>query len=149
VNIVKNTVQHGHGETAPREAGLLPWSEIAVDMIDPWTLEISDRTEKFSALTIIYFVMNIPLMSDLTLVQQNRQRLTDQRLIESNCKRFAYDYQPNQEVLKLEYKPDKLTPHVTGLYRITSLHTNGTITIQLTPHTRQGISIRNVKLFLQ
>jgi hypothetical protein len=92
-------------------------------------------------------VMNIPLMSDLMLVQQNQQRLIDQHLIESNHKRFVYDYPPNQEVLKLEYKPDKLAPHVTGLYQITSVYTNRTITIQLTPHTRQQISIQNVKSF--
>jgi hypothetical protein len=70
-------------------------------------------------------VKNIPLMFDLTLIQQNRQRLIDQRLIESNWKRFAYDYQPNQEVLKLEYKPDKLAPSATGPYWITSVHTGG------------------------
>jgi RNase H-like domain found in reverse transcriptase/Integrase zinc binding domain len=52
-------VQRGHGETAPQEAGLLPWSEVAVDMIGPWTLEVSDRTEKFSALTIIDLVTNL------------------------------------------------------------------------------------------
>jgi transposase InsO family protein len=52
-------VQRGHGETAPREAGLLPWSEIAVDMIGPWTVEVSNRTEKFSALTIIRLVTNL------------------------------------------------------------------------------------------
>jgi hypothetical protein len=61
-------------------------------------------------------VMNIPLMS------------IDHCLIESNHKQFSYDNQPNQEVLKLEYKPDKLTPHAAGLYQITSVHTNGTIT---------------------
>jgi hypothetical protein len=37
-------------------------------------------------------VMNIPMMLDLTLVQQNRQRLIDQRLIKSNRKCFSYDY---------------------------------------------------------
>jgi hypothetical protein len=94
-------------------------------------------------------VMYIPLMSDLMLIQQNRQQLIDHCLIESNRKRFSYDYQPNQEVLKLEYKPDKLTPCVTGLYWITSVYTNGTITIQLTPHTRQRISICNVKPFVR
>jgi hypothetical protein len=52
-------VQRGHGETAPREAGLLPWSEVDVDMIGPWTLEVGDRTEKFSALTIIDLVTNL------------------------------------------------------------------------------------------
>jgi transposase InsO family protein len=52
-------VQRGHSETAPREAGLLPWSEVAVDMIGPWTLEVSDRKKKFSALTIIDLVTNL------------------------------------------------------------------------------------------
>jgi hypothetical protein len=94
-------------------------------------------------------VMNIPLMSDLMLIQRIRQQLIDHQLIESNRKQFSYDYQPNQEVLKLEYKPDKLAPCVTGPYQITSVHTNGTITIQLTAHTRQRISIRNVKLFVR
>jgi hypothetical protein len=41
------------------EAGLLPWSEIAMDMIGSWTLEVGDRTEKFSALTIINLVTNL------------------------------------------------------------------------------------------
>jgi hypothetical protein len=49
----------GHGETAPREAGLLLWSEVAMDMIGPWTIEVGDRTEKFSTLTIIDLVTNL------------------------------------------------------------------------------------------
>jgi hypothetical protein len=77
----------------------------------------------------LHYGHELPLMSDLTLVQQNQQQLIDQHLIESNCKHFACDYQ----VLKLEYKANKLAPCVTGLYWITSVHTNGTITIQLTP----------------
>jgi hypothetical protein len=82
-------------------------------------------------------VMNIPMMADLTLVQQKQQQLIDQHLIESNRNCFSYDYKMNQEVLKLEYKPDKLAPCATGPYRITDVHTNSTVTIQLTPHTRQ------------
>jgi hypothetical protein len=46
-------VHCGHGETAPREAGLLLWSEIAMDMISPQTLEVSNRNKKLNALTII------------------------------------------------------------------------------------------------
>jgi hypothetical protein len=85
--------------------------------------------------------INIPLMLDLTLVQQNQQQLIDQQVIESNWKHFTYNYQPSQEVLKLEYKPDKLAPCATGPYWIMSVHTNGTITIQLAPHMSQRISI--------
>jgi hypothetical protein len=45
-------------QTAPREAGLLPWSIIAVDMIGP-TLKVGDRTEKLRALTIIDLVIHL------------------------------------------------------------------------------------------
>ena len=69
-------------------------------------------------------VMNIPLLADLTLIQQNRQQMIDQRLIQSNRKRFAYNYQPGQEVLKLTYKPGKLEPRAVGPFRIIAVHTN-------------------------
>jgi hypothetical protein len=39
--------------------GLLLWSEVAVDMIGPWTIEVGDRTEKFSTLAIIVLVTNL------------------------------------------------------------------------------------------
>jgi hypothetical protein len=51
-------VQCGHGQTAPREAGLLLWSAIAVDMIGP-TLEVGSQTENFSALMIIDLVTHL------------------------------------------------------------------------------------------
>jgi transposase InsO family protein len=55
---IKN-VQRGHGHTAPREARLLPWSDIAVDLIRPWKLTIGNRTVEFRALTIIDLVTNL------------------------------------------------------------------------------------------
>jgi hypothetical protein len=45
-------------QTAPKEAGLLQWSAIAVDMIGP-TLEVGDRTETFRALMIIVLVTHL------------------------------------------------------------------------------------------
>ena len=94
-------------------------------------------------------VLNIPFHADLRLIQQHRQHLIDERLIVSNRKRFAHDYQPNKEVLKLVYAPDKLEPRAHGPFRIHSVHTNGTVTLQLTPYTRERISIRNVKPFVR
>ena len=52
-------VQRGHGELAPREAALLPWSDIAVDLIGPWTLQVSNQKVTFNALTIIDLVTNL------------------------------------------------------------------------------------------
>lgn len=42
----------------------------------------------------------------------------------------------------------QLEPGVVGADRIYAVHTNGTITIQLTPHTVEHISIWHLKLFI-
>ena len=278
-------VLRGHGQTAPREAGLLPWTEIAVDLIGPWELQMGKETLRSHALTIIdlvtnlveivrldnktsdhvamHFVntwlarypkptscihdqggeftgygframlerydiksqsitaknpqanaicermhqtvgnslrvlrhfhppdgahytpqalldtalanamyatrasysaslkttpgalafhrdmvMNVPFVADLNLIQQHRQQLIDERLLIGNRKRFTHDYQPNQQVLKLVHEPDKLAPRATGPFRIHSVHTNGTLTLQISPLVRERISIRNVKPFV-
>jgi hypothetical protein len=71
--------------------------------------------------------------------------MIDQQWIQSSQKRFAYNYQPDQEVLKLTYQHDKLEPRAVGPFRITAIHTNGTVTMQFTPLTTQRLSIRNIK----
>ena len=47
-----------------------------------------------------------------------------------NRKRISHDYQPNDEVLVLVYKLDKLEPCARGPYRILHTHVNGTVTIR-------------------
>ena len=90
-------------------------------------------------------VLNLPMQADLQLIQDRRQQLIDQELIRSNRRRFAYDYQPNDEVLKLRYKPNKLEARADGPYRVIRVHTNGTLTIRLSPHVTERISLRRVK----
>jgi hypothetical protein len=90
-------------------------------------------------------IFAVPLVADWLLVQQCWQQLIDQRLISANNKRYSYDYQPGQEVLKLAYKPKKLDQRATGPYTIESVHTNGTITIRITPHVVERLSIRRVR----
>jgi hypothetical protein len=53
------TVGRGHGENASREAPLLPWEDVAIELIGPWTLSIGDEKMKFSALTMIDMVTNL------------------------------------------------------------------------------------------
>ena len=90
-------------------------------------------------------ILDIPMIADWQTIQQHRQQLIDARLIAANRKRFSYDYSIGDEVLKLAYKPDKLQPRATGPYVITNVHTNGTVTIQLTPTTIERISIQRLK----
>jgi transposase InsO family protein len=49
----------GYGELPPREAGLVPWNEVAVDLIGPWTLNVQGAEVKFNALTCIDPVSNL------------------------------------------------------------------------------------------
>lgn len=55
----QKNVLRGHGHTAPREAQTLPWREVAVDLIGPWTLNIRGIETSFRALTIIDTVTNL------------------------------------------------------------------------------------------
>ena len=90
-------------------------------------------------------VLDIPVIADWITIQNNRQQLIDQRLIEANRKRFSYDYNIGDQVLKLVYQPNKLQPRAEGPYTIDTVHTNGTVTIRLNHHTIERISIRRIK----
>ena len=52
-------IGRGHGHTAPKEAPLLPWRDVAVDLIGPWTLMVAGQEIEFKALTIIDLVTNL------------------------------------------------------------------------------------------
>ena len=90
-------------------------------------------------------VLNIPLITDLQLLQERRQQLIDQRLLVANRKRFSYDYNVNDEVLKIVYDPSKLDSRATGPYPIERVHANGTVTIHLSPTTTKRISLQRIK----
>ena len=90
-------------------------------------------------------ILNLPLQTDLTLLQEKRQHLVDQRLLIANRKRFSYDYHIGQEVLKLVPNPDKLEPRAEGPFIIEHVHANGTLTIRVSPTTVERISLRRVK----
>mmetsp|Transcript_24155 Transcript_24155/g.44924 ORF Transcript_24155/g.44924 Transcript_24155/m.44924 type:complete len:177 (+) Transcript_24155:849-1379(+) len=94
-------------------------------------------------------VLNIPLVTDLQTLQRRRQELIDKRLIAANTKRFSYDYNVGDEVLKLQYKPDKLEPRATGPFPVERVHANGTLSIRISPTVLERISLRRVKPYHQ
>ena len=90
-------------------------------------------------------ILDIPVIADWLTIQQNRQQLIDQRLIAANHKKFSYDYHIGDEVLKLNYQPDKLSPKATGPYPIEAVHANGTLTIRINENTIERINIRRCR----
>ena len=90
-------------------------------------------------------LLDVPVIADLQLLKDRRQYVIDKNLERANRKRVAIDYNVGDQVLKLVYKPNKLEPRAIGPYAITRVHANGTLTIQLSQHVTERISLRKVK----
>ena len=69
-------------------------------------------------------ILNIPTVADWNLIRQHYQQLVDKRLLATSRQGFSHDYNVGDKVLKLHYKPDKLSPRAHGSYTIHTVHTN-------------------------
>jgi hypothetical protein len=69
----------------------------------------------------------------------------NENLMCENSRRWQYDYQPQQKVLKKNTNPRKLGEQTSGPYVIEQVHRNGTITINLNDDTSEWINICRVK----
>ena len=106
------------------------------------------HTLKYSPGALVFgrdMILDIPVIADLRAITQHRQQIIDKRTIEQNRKRLYHDYQPGDEVLMLTYNPSKLEPRAHGPYEIIKTHTNGTVTIRISPTVTERINIRRIK----
>ena len=91
--------------------------------------------------------LDIPLRADVLTLQEHRQGLVDKRLLRANARRVSHDYAVGDLVFKRNYLgfSDKLTATYSGPYAVSGVHTNGTVTIQLSPNVSERINIWHVK----
>ena len=52
-----------YGKLPPRNADAIPWREVAVDLIGPWTMKLNGTTLIFNALTCIDPVTNLVVLA--------------------------------------------------------------------------------------
>ena len=90
---------------------------------------------------------DLPFLTDIIALQNNRQHLVDTRLLRENASRISHDYRVADRVLKKTVLSlsDKMKPSFTGPYEITQVHTNGTVTIRLADNVTERINIRRIK----
>lgn len=90
--------------------------------------------------------LDIPLVADILTLQQHQQALVDKQLLHANATRIKHDYAIGDLVYKHSYLglSDKLKPTGTGPYVISRVHTNGTVTIQLSNTIFERINIRRI-----
>ena len=86
--------------------------------------------------------LDIPLIADIIAIKNNRQLQVDKQLQRENAKQIHHEYKVGDLVGKKQYigLSDKLLNTVQGPYPITTVHTNGTISIKLTSVTTERIN---------
>ena len=91
-------------------------------------------------------LLNIPIVTDIVSITENRQLQTDLRLERENRRRSQYDYQVGGSVMVDNHfsSSDKLKPVWVGPYKILQVHTNGTLTIER-GLVHERLSIRRCK----
>ncbi len=93
-------------------------------------------------------LFDIPFIADWQKIGEHRQQLTDLNNAHENKGRIDYDYKVGQKVLI--WKQGILRKYESIWHRkpwlITSVHTNGTITVQR-GNELERMNIRRVKLF--
>ncbi|CAB9504001.1 Retrotransposon protein [Seminavis robusta] len=110
------------------------------------------HTMKLSPGAMVYgrdMILNIPVEADFQLLRQRREARINYNLMNENKRRIHFDYQVNDQVLRLVPQPNKLDNRAEGPYTITRVHTNGSITIRLSPHIEERVNIRGVKPYRQ
>ena len=90
--------------------------------------------------------LDIPIIADILTLQQHRQGLVDKRLLKANAGRISHDYAVGDTVYKKNHigLSDKLKPTLSGPHSITQVHTNGTVTIQISPGVFERINFRRI-----
>ena len=103
----------------------------------------------FSSGSLVFgrdMLLNIPIVTDIISITENRQLQTDLRLERENRKRSHFDYQVDGMVYVQNHfsSADKLKEPWKGPFKILRVHTNGTLTIARGP-IHERVSIRRVK----
>jgi hypothetical protein len=88
-------------------------------------------------------LLNLPLLADLQTLHEKRTEIVRRNLEVANRRRIRYDYRPGERVA-VKQDHSKLGVRTDGLYRITQVHTNGTVTIERRPGVTERINIRRV-----
>ena len=91
-------------------------------------------------------LLNIPIVTDIISISENRQLQTDLRLERENRRRSHFDYQVGQMVYINNHfsSADKLKPAWIGPYKIVKVHTNNGFTIEK-GQIHERVSIRRCK----
>ncbi len=90
-------------------------------------------------------LLNVPLQAQVDTIVARRQMIINANNNRENRKRYEYQYHNNDQILIRNDADAKMDSKFRGPFRITHVHDNGTVTIQMRPNVSQRINIRRIK----
>ena len=90
-------------------------------------------------------ILNIPLITDLIQLHEQRHIIIDEQLQHANLQCRTFDCKTGDEILILTNNPTTLQDRGIGPFSIIQVHANGTNTFQCTLHIVECINICQVK----
>jgi transposase InsO family protein len=90
-------------------------------------------------------ILPIQSFANWELARKSRSEMINKNLLRENSRRRPFDWQPGMEVL-VNNKRNKMDAKYIGPFPITSVHTNGNVTIQR-GRSFQRVNIRRIKLY--
>ena len=91
-------------------------------------------------------LLPIPILADWHQIRERRQTRIDKDALKANKKRIkSHNYEVGDEVLILTDDKRKIQQQAEGPFIISQVHTNGTVTIEVTPNVYDRINIRRIR----
>ena len=88
----------------------------------------------------------IPVIANIEALRQRKQARVNYNLLAQNQRRHAHDYQVNDMVVIVDTDVKrKLAPRTSRPFRVTQVHTNGTVVIERRPNVFERINIRRLR----
>ena len=88
--------------------------------------------------------IDVPIVSNLIVIQNRRQQLIDSNPMRHNYKRYDYHYRIRDLIMVKVYDPTKMQEKLHGPYHIIIIRTNGIVQIQRAPKFLETFNIRKL-----
>jgi len=111
-----------------------------------------NSTAKVSSGAFIFqrgMLLPIQCIKNWELIRHRKQLRIQQNNFLENKRRRPFTYTPNMEVMLADPTGVKLSAKCKGPFKISKVHSNGTVTICLKPNVFQRINIRRIKPYFR
>ena len=89
--------------------------------------------------------LNIPIITELYLIQQRCQAIIDKNLLKHNSRCRFHDYQLQDSALLKLSDPLSMEEQFIGPFTVEQTHVNGTVMIRCNPYITEQLNICHIK----